>query len=461
MAVLVLFLGLFGAMLVVRQKEYLLELGERHATAELTLMGTLAREALIKGNYVTVEQFFNSWGTDNPDVLGIQAVAENGFVLALYGKEREGAHRFEASRDIYYSGRKLVSIKLAKDFSDIDESVSRLRAQGAAALLLFTAVIGAALWFTLRRTTILPMEKLLGEVNDLNQSLEKRVEERTADIVTANATLHREMSQRRHAQDDLLLSKKALEQQNEELKQLDGMKDSLIKDISHELKTPVAKHLMQLEILADILAKKGVLDSVSDVMEVMGLGIRRQQAAIQNILLVSRLEEGGRKQDITSFRLDELLDEVVNDYIHGIASYGIRLQTEVSPLTVVSDRELLWHVFANLVHNSIKYRNREDPRLLIQSEETDGGVVTRVIDNGVGFSEEEHGKAFERFYQSSPATEGVGLGLNIVGKIIEKLGGSISIESGGKNMGTTVSVTLPAGEGVGLKPLPELRVEQS
>jgi signal transduction histidine kinase len=66
-----------------------------------------------------------------------------------------------------------------------------------------------------------------------------------------------------------------------------------------------------------------------------------------------------------------------------------------------------------------------------------------VTDNGAGFSKGEHEKAFERFYQSSPSTEGLGLGLNISRKIVESLGGTILIDSEGRNKGTTLSVTLP------------------
>jgi signal transduction histidine kinase len=287
------------------------------------------------------------------------------------------------------------------------------------------------------------MEKLFREIQELNQSLETRVEERTADLVGANKALKLEMNERRKAEGSLLRSKEELERQNEELKQLDTLKDALVRDVSHELKTPVAKHLMQLEILGDILGKKDAFYSVKDVLQVMEQGIRRQQAAIGNILLMSRLEEGGRKVKPAPFLLDSLLEEIINDYMHAIASYGIRLQMEMGPQMVVSDRELLWHVFGNIVDNAIKYRSRKSPHLHIKTGENEKGVLVQVTDNGAGFSKGEHEKAFERFYQSSPSTEGLGLGLNISRKIVESLGGTILIDSEGRNKGTTLSVTLP------------------
>ena len=144
-----------------------------------------------------------------------------------------------------------------------------------------------------------------------------------------------------------------------------------------------------------------------------------------------------------------VIEETVNDYMHGIAAYGIELRLELDPLTVVADRELLWHVFANLVGNSIKYRSPSSPYLYIRCEKKGDDALVQVEDNGAGFSREDREKAFDRFYQSSPSTEGVGLGLNISKMITEKLGGSIRIDSEGRNQGTTVSVTLPAAGGDG------------
>ena len=183
-------------------------------------------------------------------------------------------------------------------------------------------------------------------------------------------------------EESLRRSKQELEVQNEELKKLDVLKDALVRDISHELKTPVAKHLMQLEILADILDRKDVFSSVKDVLQVMELGIRRQQAAIGNILLMSRLEKGGRGLNVEPFRLDVLLEEVANDYLHAIATYGIKLEMKGHPVVLASDRELLWHVFGNIVDNAIKYRRSDDPRLRIDVVENSGKARVKITDNG-------------------------------------------------------------------------------
>lgn len=446
-AVLLLFLFASGGVLILRQQRFLHDLERTHAASELQLVGTLARESLIKRDYVTVEQFLHSWGADNPDIAVLEAVGPTGYPLAHYEREGRASRTFEISREISHGGRPLLSIRMVKDLAGVDRQVRRLLYQGAVALAIFAVAMGAALWSTLRRTAIEPMERLVREVGELNEGLEVRVAERTAELVGANEALRLEMQERRHAEESLRRSKEELERQNEELRKLDVLKDALVKDISHELKTPVAKHLMQLEILRDLLRRREGFALVQPMLQVMEQGIRRQRAAIGNVLLISRLEQGGRQPILEPFGLEGLLEEVVNDYLHVIASHGIRLELELGPLTVFSDRELLWHVFGNLVDNAVKYRSRANPRIGIRTGVEDGNALVEVTDNGAGLTREEQSRAFERFYQSTPASEGLGLGLSIVEKILRSLGGSIRIHSEGKDMGTSVFVTLRLAEG--------------
>lgn len=215
-AVIVLFLGLSSGLLALRQKELLHELEQAHAARELDLMGTLAREALIRRDYVTIEQFFNSWGLDSPEIVSIQAVAPNGYTIALYEKEGEAVNTFEAARDIFHFGKKLITITMVKDLSVVDSMENRLLMQGAAALVLISAALGAALWFTVRRTAILPMERMIGEHRERNQVLEADIEERTADLVREKEATELEREKRRGAEETLRRSKEELARLNED-----------------------------------------------------------------------------------------------------------------------------------------------------------------------------------------------------------------------------------------------------
>jgi PAS domain S-box-containing protein len=255
--------------------------------------------------------------------------------------------------------------------------------------------------------------------------------------------LVRDITTRKRAEKSLERTRRGLERQNEELRKLDRMKNALISDVSHELKTPVAKHVMQLEILKRVLKELDLIGKVEDILGVMERGISRQQSVIRNILMMSRLEAGGRKDLVEKIRLDGIVEEVVADYAHSASTLGVKVRARLEKVTVAADREMLWHVFSNLVNNAIKYRCEERARIDVSMEVTDGHVLTRIVDNGVGMTEENHAKAFERFYQASTSAEGIGLGLSISKRIIERFGGSICLESEGRGRGTTATVALP------------------
>lgn len=210
-AVLFLFLFASGGVLAVRHGRFLNKLERSHAASELQLMGTLARESLIKRDYATVEQFLYSWGIDNADIVSLQAEAANGYAIARYEREVPALSTFTASRRIFHNGEPLITIRIVKDLEGIDRQMKRLLIQGAGVLAVFAAAMVAALWFTVRRTAILPREKLIREIQELNHRLEDRVAERTADLVQANTILRRIMEERQRAEEFVRRSKAELE----------------------------------------------------------------------------------------------------------------------------------------------------------------------------------------------------------------------------------------------------------
>jgi signal transduction histidine kinase len=242
----------------------------------------------------------------------------------------------------------------------------------------------------------------------------------------------------------MLVHTEELERQNEELKTLAAMKDGLLMDVSHELKTPVAKQLMQLEILKPIVEKHHLAPREKKAIQVMEKNLSRQQMLIRNLLDLAQLEAGGRKYGREEVRLDRLLAQVQEDYQYAIEEYGINFRIDVGSVTLISDGKMLWHVFSNLVNNAIKFRRRDIvPSIVLSSSRADNEVRVRVTDNGLGLREEEREKVFSRFHQGTASSEGSGVGLAIVRMIIEKLGGRIWLESPGPGEGTSAVISLP------------------
>ncbi len=237
-----------------------------------------------------------------------------------------------------------------------------------------------------------------------------------------------------------------VERQNEELRVVDRMKDALLRDVAHELKTPVAKHAMQLEILRPLLSVHRLTPQEQKAFTVMEESIRRQQSVVRNLLNLTRLEAGGRVYRREPLNLATVLRRVQEDYQYAFDSYGIAFSLEMPELTLVGDDEMLWHVFSNLVNNAIKFRRREgQPHIAVRATIEGKWVSVHVEDDGIGVAPEEQGKIFTRFYQGTASTEGSGVGLSICQRITEDLGGRIRMESGGLGKGCTFIVELPLG----------------
>lgn len=253
-----------------------------------------------------------------------------------------------------------------------------------------------------------------------------------------------DITARKKAEEDLARAYGELENQNRQLKKLDALKDTLIRDVSHELKTPVAKHAMQLEILKPLMEEHQLSREERKALVVMEESIRRQESVIRNLLDLSRLEAGGREYRSDPVRLDRLLGEVAEDYAYATEVHGIEVSIDAEEVSIESDAEMLWHLFSNIMNNAIKFRRRGMPgRIRVVVSRRKGAGEIRIEDNGIGMEKEQLVQAFSRFYQATAACEGSGVGLTICRMIVQGLGGRIALESGGRGKGTAVIVTLP------------------
>ena len=236
-----------------------------------------------------------------------------------------------------------------------------------------------------------------------------------------------------------------LERQNEELRKVDIIKSSLIRDVTHELKTPVAKFVMQLEMF-EAAAKKGLHGADMEAgLRSMKKNLLRQQNVIRNILDLSRLEKGGRSYRKELVRLDDMLAKIAVEYGMLLEGKRISVVKDLDPVMVNSDADMLWHVFSNLLGNAIKFTGNDGGgRILLSVKQKDGKAVVTIEDNGVGLSETMSATVFDPFVQSTASEEGIGVGLTLSRMIMDGLGGDVDLRSEGPGRGATASVTLPA-----------------
>jgi signal transduction histidine kinase len=251
------------------------------------------------------------------------------------------------------------------------------------------------------------------------------------------------INKRKKAEEKLQHAKMRLEEQNVQLRKVDRIKDALICDVTHELKTPVAKYAMQLDIVSRIIKGHNLMHEAERPLNVMRSTIKRQEGVLHNILDLSRLEAGRRSYKKEPVELSQLIKEVLKDYASALESHKIVLFKDLKPLTRESDYEMLFHVVSNIINNAIKYRtDKEQPEIRVSLEPNKTHAIVRIADNGVGLTREQVQRIFEKFYQASPSVEGSGVGLAICKKIMEDLGGKIWGESPGPNKGTTIFLEL-------------------
>jgi PAS domain S-box-containing protein len=256
--------------------------------------------------------------------------------------------------------------------------------------------------------------------------------------------LGRDITDRKRDEVELEKAKENLERQNEELKKLDRIKDGLLRDVTHELKTPVAKHHMQVEILHGLIDGTDLGEQTTEAFRVIDASLKRQEQVIRNILDLSRLEAGGRRYKREPIRLDELLGVVLEDHSYDFTVAGITIERDLPRVEIVSDGEMLWHAISNVLGNAVKFHGKTDrPVIAVTLAAEDGGATIVIRDNGIGLTEEQKGRVFERFYKGYSVIEGSGVGLNITKRIVEDLGGSIALESDGEGKGATVVMHLP------------------
>ncbi len=213
--------------------------------------------------------------------------------------------------------------------------------------------------------------------------------------------------------------------------------------VSHELKTPLTVLKSYVQMLA-VRAKKTEDSFTAVALDKLHSQIRKMTVLVNSFLNVSRLEAGRTELDNTSFLLDDLIREKVQELVLTTKNYDIYLKP-CPHLPVIADREKIGQVIINLLSNASKYSS---PGRQVEISCQDEGAMIRinVKDNGVGIKVSDKAKIFDRFYRvengQTQVIPGIGIGLYLCSEIIRQHQGKIGVDSVlGK--GSTFWFTLP------------------
>ncbi|EAZ81018.1 hybrid sensor histidine kinase/response regulator [Algoriphagus machipongonensis] len=262
------------------------------------------------------------------------------------------------------------------------------------------------------------------ELQKLNNELEEKVKQRTADLHEANKELT-----------------KALEKERE----INELKSRIVLNVSHGFKTPLTSILSSAQLL-QIYAERDHPFKVK--ISKHASKIENSVRALNN-LLTSVLFFGKADADKVEYKPKKMfvgafVKEVLDTVRAGIENkVTIKVSLGSLPKTVVSDSELLYQVFENLLSNSVKY-SKDGQVVNFTLDYVDGKLVGSFTDYGIGIPKKEQSQLFDRFFRAHNVgiREGSGLGLSIVKKCVEVLGGEITFESE-ENKGTTFYVSIP------------------
>jgi signal transduction histidine kinase len=239
----------------------------------------------------------------------------------------------------------------------------------------------------------------------------------------------------------------ALEESLRKLREVEKMRDDLMKMIVHDLKTPLTSVLATLEMLHD-----GDFGAVGDGQR-KALGDAEGKAEdllalIGDLLEVSRMEEATVMLELEPVAPAALLNEVAHEW-------GIRFQQEQASVSVEvaddapvfkADKALLKRVLGNLVQNALTH-SASAVRLQLCAKRDDDGVLFSVADNGPGIPHEYHEVIFRKFERvktpNIPRTRSSGLGLAFCKLVVDAHGGRIWVQSGGEGKGSVFHFRLP------------------
>jgi len=241
-----------------------------------------------------------------------------------------------------------------------------------------------------------------------------------------------------------------VQERTRELVEANAAKDVFLGMASHELKTP----LTSLKGMIQLLKRKHERAEAPLQVQLatMERSVNRMETLVNDLLSTSLLETGMFALHPRRYKLTALCQHILNEYIAG-TNLVVTLNAPPEPLEVEVDLERIGQVLLNLLSNASKYSPPGAP-ITITLESAGDKCIVAVQDQGLGIPAEQLPHIFERFYRApgierqKGSSDGLGLGLYIARKIVERHGGHIEVQSK-PGSGSTFSVILPLAVNIG------------
>jgi len=267
-------------------------------------------------------------------------------------------------------------------------------------------------------------ERLYEELKRLNLDLEDRIRAATQHLEEQNAQLL---------------------WQAHEVEKANKLKSEFLASMSHELRTPINAIVGYAALLLEGMFGQ-VSEEQRDPLDRTRAAADHLRALIDDILDLAKIEAGKMQFLLETLALDDVLEEASQQVEPMIKRKSLAFTVEIAPETpkIISDRTKLKQVLLNLLSNAMKFTNRGGVSVVVRPHAM--GVRADINDTGIGIRPEHLSVIWEDFRQVDQSRTrefgGTGLGLSITRKLVQRLGGTISVESI-VGVGTTFTLMLP------------------
>lgn len=213
----------------------------------------------------------------------------------------------------------------------------------------------------------------------------------------------------------------------EELSGIETLRGDFISNVSHEFKTPLASIQGFAKLLQDEDISK---EDRQEYTQIIIDETSRLSKLSSNILRLSKLENQTTIGKKTRFSLDEQIRKIILMLEPEWSKKNINLDIALDDIYYYGNEDLMGQIWQNIINNAIKFAP-QDGEIKVQLYQTERNITARISDNGIGISHEAQEKIFEKFYQGdhSRKTEGNGLGLALVKRIVDLCEGKIYVEN--------------------------------
>lgn len=274
------------------------------------------------------------------------------------------------------------------------------------------------------------------QIRNLNQKLERKIEDRTLALQQSVEELKAEIARRKEAEERI---SEALRRE----KELGELKTKFLSLVSHEFKTPLSGILTS----ATLIAKYKETDQQErreKHLQTIKNKVKHLDTILSDFLSMERLETGKTVFRFDTFPLSRVMNEVVyNANMFLKEGQHIEYPENIDDLSLYFDEKILELSLSNLINNAVKY-SPENSIIRVIVTPGEEFIEIKVTDQGIGIPEKEQKHIFDRYFRAENAllTQGTGIGLNIVKSYMDSLGGSISFESE-ENKGSSFILSVP------------------